>query len=197
MRVIGLTGGIASGKSAVSEILRSLGGSIIDADCVSRAVVRPNEAGARAVREAFGDAYFTDGELNRKKLAALVFNDAEQLKKLNQTLHPIIREAIQKEVSSIKKSAACAPPFVVIDAALLIESGIDQDVDEVWVVHTPKSIRISRVMRRDGLSEQEACARMNAQMEDEERLAKADVVIDNTQDFEHLKAQVLDRLAYR
>ncbi|MGI6176302.1 MAG: dephospho-CoA kinase [Christensenellales bacterium] len=194
MRVIGLTGGIASGKSAVSEILRALGGVIIDADCVSRAVVRPNEAGARAVCEAFGGAYFTNGELDRKKLAALVFNDAIQLKKLNRTLHPIIREAIRKEVCSIK-SGESLPPFVVIDAALLIESGIAQDVDEVWVVHTPKDIRLCRVMRRDGLSEEEARARINAQMKDEERLAQADVIIDNTQDLEHLKAQVLKRLS--
>jgi dephospho-CoA kinase len=194
MRVIGLTGGIASGKSAVSEILRALGGVVIDADYISRAVVRPNETGARAVREAFGDAYFTDGELNRKKLAGLVFNDAAQLEKLNQTLHPIIREAIRKEVSRIK-SGESLPPFVVIDAALLIESGIAQDVDEVWVVHAPKDIRLCRVMRRDGLSEEAARARINAQMEDEERLAKADVIIDNTRDFEYLKAQVLKRMA--
>lgn len=185
--VIGITGGIGSGKSAVTAYLRQRGEHVICADEVAREVVQPGSPGAEALRTEFGDAYFLmDGTLNRAMLAQRVFDDPDSVKCLNAILHPIIIETIWKKASEVKGR-------VFIDAALLIETGMHQRVDYVWVLTADRENRILRVMARDGAAREAVEKRMDNQMKDTQRMAVADEVIDNSHGLSELHQQI-DRL---
>lgn len=184
---IGITGGIGSGKSAVTNYLRSLGEKVICADEVSRQIVQPGREGAKALRSVFGDSFFLpDGTLSRKKLADEVFQNGERLALLNQTLHPLI-------LDSIDKQASAGEGRVFIDAALLIQTGLHKTVNKVWLVTAGSDTRLRRVMKRDGLEEQEVRRRIESQMTDAQMACYADEVIDNDGSLETLYAQI-DRL---
>lgn len=189
MRVIGLTGNIACGKSTVSNILRELGAYIVDADIVAREVVRKGEVAWQMIMDHFGPGYIgEDGELNRKKLGSLVFSDAQALEELNTIVHPIIVHMIDRDIQELRRKDTHR--IVVIDAALLIETGCHRTVDEIWLVTIPYEIQLERLMRRDGLTEQQARQRIDCQMPQDEKAEYADVLIDNSKDIEYTKRQI-------
>ena len=191
-KVIGLTGSIASGKSTVSHLLeQQFGGHIICADSVGKEVAQKGQEGYEKILELFSTDFLQeDGELNRKKLGNYVFAHPEELKKLNGCLHPIILKTILQRAGELDG-------LVVVDCALLIETGLDRHVDEVWVVYTPKELRIQRVMARDGVSYEDAVNRVNSQMPDEEKLKYADRVIYGEKDEAYLLEQLQQILGKR
>lgn len=174
MRRVGLTGSIASGKSTVTNRLRALGAFVIDADAVSHEVT---EIGAPALGEiaaVFGASVLReDGSLDRAALSDIVFADSEKLQTLNAILHPRIFARMREQER--ESGAAC----VVYDVPLLMETGMDREMDEVWMVDAPKSVRLRRLMRRSGLTREQAMARMNAQLADEQKRRRADVILQN------------------
>lgn len=189
MHIIGLTGSIAAGKSTVSAMLQALGAKIIDADIIAREVVEPGTTGSMLVREAFGDAVFLkDGRVDRRALGARVFADEQARISLNAILHPlVIVECLRraKEAAEFDQEA-----IAVIDAALLIEAGMHDAVDEVWLVIAHDSVRLRRIMERDDLTGEQAQARMDTQMTQDEKRRFASVVIDNSGDLEQTRMQV-------
>ena len=176
MIIIGLTGGIASGKSTVSKELARLGIPIHDADLVSREAVAKGSAGLKQIVEAFGSEYLTtEGELNRPKMAALVFNDKEAIAKLNKIVHAFVSESQEKFLASHRDEK-----IVVLDVPLLIETGMYKIVDKIWLVSVSKEEQIKRAMLRDNCSREEVLARINKQMSLEEKSQYADLIIDNS-----------------
>ncbi|WP_028308319.1 dephospho-CoA kinase [Desulfitibacter alkalitolerans] len=176
MKVIGLTGGIASGKSTVASILAEFGATIIDADKVARDVVEPGQPAWRDIRKAFGeDALLADGSLNRQWLGNLIFNDPTKRQMLNSIIHPRIIEECQKILEHYKQAGEKA---VILEVPLLIETGMDTMVDEVWLVAVEVETQISRLIKRDGLSRGQALKRIESQMSLEEKIPKADIIID-------------------
>lgn len=184
-KVIGLTGGIACGKTTVSNILRKLGAVIIDADKLSREVVSKGSPTLNEIVFEFGASFLLEnGELNRKKLAQLVFSNSEALKKLNQIIHPIIGQKIKNEIKWNKENTNYH--VIIVDAALLIESNLIKLVDELWVVTASEAIQIKRLNERDGLSESEARLRISSQMTLEKKKKFANKIIDNSASLERL-----------
>ncbi len=188
MRTIGVTGGIGVGKSAVVRILAELGATIIDADRVGHAVYAPGTPGFDQVVAAFGrDLVAADGTIDRKRLGAIVFGDPQQLARLNAIVHPLIRDAVAAQVAAAR---AARPPAIVVEAALLIEARWDALVDEVWVVTARREVIEARLAAQRGMDAAAIAARMRAQLADADRLAHADVVIDNSASLPELRAEV-------
>lgn len=180
MLVIGLTGGIASGKSTVSKELRELGLPVFDADESSRLAVKKGSRGLKLVVEAFGEAYLTeDGEMNRPKIAELVFKDKEALHTLEAIIHKVVWQEAEEFLAANKDKKA-----VVLDVPLLIECGWHMKVDQVWLVAVNRETQIVRAMARSGMTREEVVARIKAQMSLEEKVTYADFVIDNSGDLE-------------
>lgn len=174
MKKIGLTGNIASGKSTASRRLAQLGAEIIDADLISRQLTQPGQQTWLQIKEVFGDAYFRpDGTLDRKALGAFVFHDANALKQLNAISHEAIRQVIRQRLHD------CVAPVAVVDAALLIEGPLREMVDEIWLVTAPDDLRCSRIMTRDGLTEQQARDRIASQLSQEEKTRYAQEILVN------------------
>jgi len=189
MKTIGLTGGIATGKSTVSAMLRELGAIILDADVIGRELMAPGQPAWEKVRERFGNEYLMpDGQIDRQKLGRLVFSDSSALKDLNDITHPLIKEYVGKELERLRKEGFQG--IVVIDAALLFEAGWADIVDEVWVVTADSQTQIERLMKRNHYSREEAINRINSQMSQEEKVAKADKVIDNSSSIDDTLRQV-------
>lgn len=188
MLVIGLTGGIGTGKTEVSKILRELGAAVINADTLGHEVYRPHTEGWREVVQQFGEGILTPGgEVDRRKLGAIVFNDGAALARLNAITHPRIYAMIEQQ---IRKLAEEGHEVVVVEAALLIEAGWKSLVDQVWVVTTLESEALRRIMGRSNLGEEAARARVRSQMPQDERLRHADVIIDNSGSLAELRDQV-------
>lgn len=189
MKIIGLTGGIASGKSTVSRILSRMGAEIIDADMIAREVVEPGRKCFEMIVEEFGKGVLKgDGTLDRKKLGSIVFSDSLKLKRINEITHPEIRRIIAERLKDIEENGE--HDVAVIDAAVLIESGMDDMADEVWLVYTDPDTQLERLKNRDGLSEQEAMSRIASQMPVSEKKKFCDRIIDNSGTVEHTKEQV-------
>ncbi len=194
MKIIGITGGIASGKSTVSNIIKGSGYKIIDADIISREIVEKGKPALQEIVDSFGKEILNeDGSLNRKYLGSIVFSAPSKLKKLNEITHKRIVETIHKEVTYHKKVGK--EKILFLDAALLIELNIQNIVDEVWLVSVDKNVQIQRLMDRNNISRKEAINRIDSQMSLEEKKKYADVIIDNSKDLEHLKSQI-NRLVY-
>ncbi|MGB9839850.1 dephospho-CoA kinase [Thermovenabulum sp.] len=189
MKVIGLTGGIASGKSTVSGILREKGAYIIDADEISKALVEPGKPAYLEIVKHFGQEILNeDGSLRRKKLGRIVFADKEKLALLNKITHPKIVEEIKRR---LEEAARRNERVVVIDAALLIELGLYKMVEEVWLVTIDEKTQLERLLKRDSfLDEKEAKDRIRAQMPQEEKVKYATRIINNSGDFSQLLKQV-------
>lgn len=189
MLVIGLTGGIASGKSTISNYLRKLGAVIIDADELAREVVKPHSPAWWEIKEQFGDEVIDgQGRIDRKTLGSIVFHSPGDREKLNGIIHPRVIEATEKIINEHKEKGEA--PLVVVDAPLLLEVGMDGLVDEVWVAAVPAKVQIERLMKRDNISREEALVRLKTQMPLEEKLRRADRVIDNSGDAEKTREQV-------
>lgn len=196
MKLIGLTGSIAAGKSTALAVLRELGAHIIDVDEIARSVVEAGSEGAAAIRAAFGDAYFTaDGHLERAKLAALVFENEAERKKLEAITHPLINRELSRRVEAIVHEDADA--VIIVEVPLLFESGMDKQMDEAWVVVADDNVRLSRLMARNGYTEAEARARMESQMPQQEKIRRASAVIDNSGAPEATRAQIEALFAQR
>ncbi len=192
MPVIGLTGSIASGKSLVTEILKDLGAQVVDADVVAREAVEPGSEGWRQVVAAFGEGVLKrDGTINRKLLGERVFKDPGLRTKLNNITHPIIIKEIRERIDRFRKHDAGLRRVLVLDAPLLLETGLDNLVDEVWVVDVPEETQVERLMERDGLSREQALRRIASQMGSAEKKKHADVVIDNSGDSAATRKQVM------
>jgi dephospho-CoA kinase len=177
MRLIGLTGGIASGKSLVSLQLQGLGAVVIDADQIAREVVQPGRPGWDLIVREFGWSFIdSNGGVDRKALGQLVFNNPRELEKLNRITHPLILAEVEKLLQIYSSGHE---GVVVLDAPLLFETGLDQFVDEVWVVMVDHQTQVKRLMARDRLTEQDAEQRIRLQIPLEEKVFRADRVIDN------------------
>ena len=186
MILIGLTGGIGSGKSTVSARLAELGARVIDADAITRAVQQPGTEVFAAIVERFGPGVVAgDGTLDRPALAAIVFNDPEELKALNAIVHPAVGVAIAEQLAA----AAETDDVVVLDVPLLVESGRD-DMAALVVVDLDPDVAVARLVEHRGFTEGDARARIGRQASREDRLAKADRVLDNRGTVEGLLAQV-------
>lgn len=179
MKIIGLTGGIACGKSTVSKALRALGACIIDADALAHELSQPNQALFNAYVQRFGMAIVTaGGTLDRVAIARLIFTDPTMRAEVEQISHPLIRRAVEECLRMAEKEQKRA---AVLDVPLLFEAGWDALADEVWVVALPPEEQLTRLLARDKtMSEGEARARIAAQMPLAEKCARADVVIDNS-----------------
>ena len=187
MRRIGLTGGIGSGKSTVAGLLADHGAFVIDADAIAREVVAPGSEGLRTLVDTFGEGILqTDGALDRQVLARRVFHDEQARARLNAITHPLIARRTADLLRELPPHA-----MMVHDVPLLAELGMQDAYDVVVVVDTPDDLRRERLMSR-GLSEQEVVARISAQASRDERLAIADVIIDNSGSLDDLRAQVDD-----
>lgn len=172
--VLGLTGGIACGKSSASTFLAGLGAHIIDADRISRAVTAPGGAALPAIEREFGPAVFSDGVLNRRELGQRVFANDALRRRLEAIIHPLVQQQTLNDIRELEASgAACA----VLDVPLLYETGMDVLCDEVWLMAVPPEEQLRRVMERDGLSEAQALSRINSQMPLEQKQALCDRVI--------------------
>ncbi len=188
MKIIGLTGGIGSGKTSVADLLRSHGLPVIDADQLARDVVEPGQPALAELADAFGaDILHADGTLNRGELAARAFASEDATQRLNDITHPRIM-ALRDEL--IDDARDDGEPAVIYDMPLLVENGQHEDMDLVVVVHVDVEKRIERLVNGRGLDEADVRRRIAAQATDEERLAVADVVIDNNGLREKLEPQV-------
>ncbi|MEB7328648.1 dephospho-CoA kinase [Staphylococcus haemolyticus] len=189
-KVIGLTGGIATGKSTVSELLTAFGFKVVDADIAARKSVAKGTKGLEQVRAAFGDSAITEeGEMDRKYVGEIVFNHPEKRLELNDIVHPIVREIMEEE----KQSYLNQGYDVIMDIPLLFENELQNTVDEVWLVYTSESIQIERLMERNQLSLEDAKARVYSQISIDKKSRMADHVIDNLGDKLELK-QNLEQL---
>ena len=188
---VGLTGGIASGKSAVADFLETQKIPVVDADAVSRAVMRPGSSLFHDIVQAFGHEVLNeDGDLDRAALGEKVFSDPQALECLNALTHPVIWAEMQRQVSELEQTH----PLVVVMVPLLLENGRQDWVDEVWVVSLPREVQKARLMERNHLSPEQAEARISAQMPLDEKLTLADRVIDNSGTLEQLHQSLLEVL---
>lgn len=187
--IIGLTGGIATGKSTVSALLIRKGALLVDADVIAREVMLPGHPVLAAVAEHFGQAVLlADGTLDRKKLGDIVFREPAQRQALNEITHPAIRLEIRRQMESLEREHP--ERLVVVDIPLLFESGLESMFERVMLVYAPASIQKERLMNRNQLTAEEAEARINSQMDIEEKKRKADVIIDNSGSAEETQRQI-------
>lgn len=188
-RIIGLTGGIASGKTTTSNILKELGAIIIDADKIARKVVEKGRPALSEIEKHFGaEILLENGELNRKKLGNIVFNDPKLLEKLNEITHPHIIKEIINEINWHKRTYNNR--VIILDAALLIEQNLMHLVEEVWLVVTTEEMQLNRLVEREGISVDDAKKRINVQMSFEDKKKYADLIIDNSKDLAYLREQI-------
>ncbi len=187
---VGLTGGIASGKSTVSAIFRHAGAQIIDADQIAREVVQKGLPAWQKIVAHFGPrVLMADGQLDRAILADVVFNDPLQKRHLNAIVHPHVSRKTKELMEKLERTQPNG--VVVLDVPLLYEVGMEKDLDKIIVVYVPESVQLDRLMQRDGLSEQAARARIRAQMPIEEKRRRADIVIDNSGSLEATQDEAL------
>lgn len=186
--IIGLTGGIGSGKSTVARAFEALGAAWVDADDVAREIVLPEAPALLAIKHRFGDQVMhQDGTLNRAALREIIFKDSEQRQWLESVTHPRIRERLLQHLEKLK---ALGAPYVLLVSPLLFESGQNALVSRAVVVDVPQTLQLSRTQQRDGVSESQVRAILAAQLSREQRLAKADDVIDNSGDHASMMEQV-------
>lgn len=192
MRVIGITGGIGTGKSTVTAYIRKRGKVVLDADEMARKLTAPGGQALPDILRAFGsEVFFPDGTLDRKRLAALVFCDAKKKAALEEVTTKRVLTQIDEELTALRSKGETGPVFV--DAPLLYETGADRMTDLVWLVSADAEVRIARVMERDKASREEVTRRMENQMPEEEKRRRAAEILDNSKGKEELyhKVEVL------
>ena len=190
--MVGLSGGIAAGKTSVSQHLREKGAYVIDADSVGHAVIAPGAPAYAEVVAAFGEEIVAaDGAIDRRKLGGIVFGDPERLKTLNGISHPRMAARMAAEITEVRaRPEGERPPLILLDAAILFEAGWDAMCDQTWAVLAGTEAAVERLMARNDMSREDAEARLRAQMSNEERAARADRVIRNEGSLEALHEQV-------
>ena len=175
---LGVTGGIGSGKSLVCKVFADLGRKVIEADTIARVLVDTDKTIQTQIRNAFGSSVFLpSGKLDRKELAHIVFTNPAKRKRLNTIVHPHVFKNIEREIQDSLPEILL--PFVVIEAALIYETGMDRELDYILVVNAAEETRIKRVMDRDKVSRDDVVQRMNAQLPLEAKVKKADFVVEN------------------
>jgi len=188
MKVIGLTGGIGSGKSTVSQFLAELGTIIVDADEIGHQALKPNTEAWHEIVAAFGRQILTtNGNIDRKKLGKIVFGDSESLSRLNRIMHPRMYNMVKAQLERYQEQGV---GVTVFEAPLLLEANWTSLVDEIWVTVASESTVLRRLQERTGLSKPESLARLRSQMSNEERLKHADVIIDTDCDLNELRRKV-------
>ncbi|MDP3880513.1 MAG: dephospho-CoA kinase [Dehalococcoidales bacterium] len=190
-KVIGLTGGIGSGKSTVARFLAEMGAIILDADKLGHEVFKPDTPAWHEVVATFGTEVLSPGgEIDRQKLGGIVFNDPEALSRLNRIMHPRINDMAKARIEEYRRQGA---DVVVLEAAILIEADWTSVVDEVWVTVAPEDRVLERVKEQRGLDETQIRARIRSQLTTEERIKHADVVIQNAGDLDEIKSRVREQ----
>lgn len=183
--VIGLTGNIATGKSVIRKMLEDLGAYGIDADALAHQALSPGSPGYHQVVQAFGTGILQeDGQINRNRLGQVVFSDANALSRLEAIIHPIVKEYIDAQIQQVNQ------PVIVIEAIKLIEAEIHLKCDALWVVYAPRRTQRSRLMKNRHLDKHEAELRIDSQPPQEQKMALADVVIDNSRSISNTRSQV-------
>jgi dephospho-CoA kinase len=191
MIVAGLTGGIATGKSTVAAIFEAAGARLIDADRIARDAVRKGAPAYHDTVAHFGEAVLQgDGEIDRKRLAAVIFNDPAEQRSLERIVHPQVKQEITRRLDRIRRETPDA--LVIVDVPLLFESGMDRGLAAAIVVYVPEQIQLERLMARDALTQPEALARIRAQMPIEKKKSLATLVIDNSGSLERTRDQTLE-----
>ena len=191
MIVAGLTGGIATGKSTVAAIFEAAGARLIDADRIARDAVRKGAPAYHDTVAHFGEAVLQgDGEIDRKRLAAVIFNDPAEQQALERIVHPQVKQEITRRLDRIRRETPDA--LVIVDVPLLFESGMDRGLAAAIVVYVPEQIQLERLMARDALTQPEALARIRAQMPIEKKKSLATLVIDNSGSLERTRDQTLE-----
>ena len=193
MKVIGLTGGTGSGKSVVSKSLAAAGAVIVDADKIAHDIILKGEPAYHEIIEYYGTGILdAEGNIIRKKLGEIVFNDKEKLAFLNQCTHKYITAEVKRQIAEAKDEGTAAA--IIVDAPLLVEAKLETVCDLVWVVYADPEVRAQRVMARDGITYELAKARIANQKSWEEYKAAASVVIDNSKDLIYLEGQMAEVL---
>lgn len=188
MLLIGLTGGIASGKTLVSDYFKQLGAPVVDADVLAREVVKPGSEGLNALIQYFTTAILTPkGELDRAALRRIVFNNPPDRQFLDKTLHPLIRALSEKRIEEARQASH---PYLIYAVPLLLETGQQERFDRIAVVDVPESVQLERLLSRDNSDEAQARAILAAQVDRQSRLQIADDLIDNTGSLEQTRQQV-------
>lgn len=182
-KVIGITGGISSGKSLVSNYIKNKGYKVIDADIVSRELIYKNSVASNEILKQFGEDYFTSGELDRKKLGQAVFSDKFKLMMLNNIMHPLIKQKIKEEID-------LSDGIIFIDVPLLYEDSYDKLCDSVILVYTTPSIQLKRLMARDNIDREYATKKISSQMSLEHKLELANYIIYNIKDIDYCYNQI-------
>lgn len=188
MLKIGLTGGIGTGKSSVTEAFQSLGAAVINADLLGHDAYLPGTIGFEEVVTEFGQEIVgSDGQIDRKKLGPIVFSDSSKMDRLNEIMHPLIRDLIEERLVTLESNHN---KVAVVEAAILIEAGWKSLFDEIWVVISDREEVINRLGVRNGLSREDALKRIDSQMSNNERIEHGDVVVENTGSMEDLQTRV-------
>lgn len=198
--MIGLTGGIGTGKSRVADLLESLGAAVVDSDLLVREIQKAGSEALREIAEAFGEEYLlASGELDRARLGKLVFEDPDARRRLNDIIHPRVTRALHDRMQAHRAAEA---PVIVLDIPLLLEgrragrgAGAVLPFDQIVVIYADEATQVARVIARDGLSKEDALARVRSQLSIEEKRAMADVVIDNGGSWEETEAAVREKWA--
>ncbi|HOJ37828.1 MAG TPA: dephospho-CoA kinase [Ignavibacteriales bacterium] len=181
--VVGITGGIGSGKSTFCEILEKNGYPVLNADALAKSIMAENEKVKNDIITAFGEIAYQDGKINASFLGNLVFNDYEKLKLLNSIVHPVVIKEIKNKVEKLKENNR----IIFVESALIYEANFDEMFDFIILIYSSIKDRIARIAQRNNLSEEEILKRINSQIPDEEKRKYADIIIDNTDDIEFLK----------
>lgn len=190
MIVVGLTGGITSGKSTISGILAEMGAEIVNADELGHQLLKAHTETWEKVVNAFGrDILSPNGDIDRQKLGRIVFHNTKALQQLNHIMHPRIYQMVAERIDNLRRQQA---DIVVLEAALLIEAGWSPLVDEIWVAITSESTALQRLMTRDNLTQEQALARIRSQTPVEERVKQADVIIDTSGSLDQVRARVIE-----
>ena len=188
MRIIGLTGGIACGKSNISQTLQELGAVIIDGDLLSRELTAPGGAALPEIRRVFGNEVFmADGTLHRRALGAVIFGNDQARQTLDSIMQPLLWQLIEQRIAQARAADA---PLCVLDMPLLYEAGLDKLCERVWCAWIPRETQLQRLMARDGFTLEEAEARLRSQMPADEKAARADVVIDTSGSIGYTKSMI-------
>ena len=189
MKVIGLTGGIGSGKSTVASFMAELGAAVIELDNVAHEVMKPGSKVWRLLVDEFGNEIVNSrGVIDRSKLGQIVFNDSNALKRLTDITHPGVDKRIEEKLDEYRRSAV---DYVVLVAAVRLDTDKSSQVDEIWVTVAPEEVILKRLKNRSGFSEKESKARIVSQLPDKERVKHADVVIDTDCSLDELKSRVV------
>jgi dephospho-CoA kinase len=187
MKVIGITGGIASGKSYVSSVIKKAGYPVIDADLISKELSQKGGSVYHAIIRTFGESFLDENkEINRQKLGSLIFNDKQAKGLLNSISHPLIIEEMEKQIKMAKTD------LVFVDVPLLYESGLENMFDKIVCVYLPRKIQIERLMNRDNISYEYAVKKIESQMSLEKKKRMADFVINSSNSFDYVSLDVIE-----